>query len=92
MVIAFPFWESVMLFPPARVSVPEETWAITPDVFPVRVTVVQVLRLNRLGCTVSSHGDVHCAGPVLESTVTPPPTPVKRDRPGGVGGVRGHDP
>ena len=41
-VIALPFWLRVMLFPPARVSTPEDICDSAPAVFPERVA------LNRL--------------------------------------------
>ena len=57
MVTAFPFWETVMLLPPARVSVPEEMSACAPEVFPESVTATMFWV-----CTVwadrSGHRDV----------------------------------
>ena len=38
-VTAFPFCETVMLLPPAKVIVPDEICAITPAVFPDSVTL-----------------------------------------------------
>ena len=39
MVTAFPAWERVIPFPPARVIVPDEMCAIAPAVLPERVTL-----------------------------------------------------
>ena len=38
MVTAFPAWETVMLLPPASVTVPEESGASAPAVFPESVS------------------------------------------------------
>ena len=40
MVIAFPFCDNVMLLPPAKVSVPLETLAVTPATFPPGCTAI----------------------------------------------------
>jgi hypothetical protein len=40
-VIAFPFCERVLLFPPASVTVPEDASASAPAVFPSRVSATR---------------------------------------------------
>jgi hypothetical protein len=39
-VMVFPTWDNVMLLPPASTSVPEETSARVPVVFPAAVTLM----------------------------------------------------
>lgn len=45
MVMAFPAWLKVILFPPAKVNVPEEINEVAPAVFPVMETSLWTIEL-----------------------------------------------